>query len=103
MLDGIQDLINKRADDKLAKDIQEIKNILSSGKGNSLLEGIRVTITKGDTQKSVLLAYVLSSDNLYQEVFDKNVEKYRKNESKEFLQKVEGIQDQIDELYSINS
>lgn len=93
----LQDIINKRAESKLKSEISALSHILYS-KNKDILDGIRVNIGTHEVPKTIELRLILEDSALGVAIFNKNIERYKEKETAEFLQKVENLQGQIDDL-----
>lgn len=97
-LSKVQELINAKADKRLEDDICAIRNMLYTGKGGRLLGEIKINIGTSENPIIIYLSNVLNHDRLGEKVFEANKERYRDEESKEFLKKVESLREDVDNL-----
>jgi aminoglycoside phosphotransferase len=96
----LQEIINKKAAAKLDADLRQLHD-LPYNKLYHLFRDSKIIVNVGTSEKprNISLASVFGRDGFYQQLYDKNIERYIENESKEFVQRVEELQSQIDELY----
>ena len=92
----IQSLINARADKKLKENLKKISNLLYNGEGYQLLRDISVNIGTAEKPKNVALAFLLSDSGFERQIIEKNTERYREQETKEFLSKVDSLREDVD-------
>lgn len=97
-LSKVQELINAKADKRLKDDIRDIHNVLCNGKGGRLLGEIKINIGTSEEPLITYLNYILNEDRLGSIVFESHKERYRDEESKEFLKKVESLREDVDNL-----
>jgi hypothetical protein len=98
-INNLQQIINKRAEDKLNADIQEISKYLQT-KSNLLRKvQLHYTTTKNSTQIDRTLDDLLYwQKELRTEVYNANIEDYIKKETKLFLEEIEGSLGYMQEL-----
>lgn len=94
----IQSLINARADKKLKENLQKISNLLYNGEGYQLFRDISVNIGTAENPKNVGLAFLLSDSGFESQIIEKNTERYREQETKDFLAKVDSLREDVDNL-----
>lgn len=92
----IQQLINDRAEKRLYADIDILSNPLS--KKWQFLENILVNIGTSEKPNVIQLYNILTNSGFRQEIFEKNIARYREEEAESFLQKVESIREDVDNL-----
>ncbi len=94
----IQDLINAKADKRLTDDLEALHRTLNSGTAYFLLKSTIVNIGSSDTPKMESLSHILGPQGLRTSIIEKNQQRYRERETKEFLEKVESLRDDVDHL-----
>ena len=102
-MDKLQEIVNKKAKEKLEKDLRDLSQVLHN-KYYKLLEGTTVNILISGKPTNIPIPWFFSKDSngtVYNDIYEKNIQKYIDRESEEFVKKVDSIQDQIDELYNI--
>lgn len=100
-LKDIQEIINKAADDRLIANINTLNTFLWSGENRNLLEGIQ--INTGTAEKpNMSQAYYIFSD-LKERIISNNTERYRAEEAKKFMDKVNSIRQDVDNLMGVQS
>jgi hypothetical protein len=97
-LKDVQQLINDKADARLKKDLSSISNQLYNGIGYNLLKDIYINVGTTDKPRSISLIYILSDSGLAGKIIEANTERYREEENKNFLEKVESLRNDVDEL-----
>ncbi len=94
---GIQELINERAESKLRSDIKKLHQPLKE-QYYKLLDDIKVNVGTSEKPSYCQLSLILGSDGFEKTIIDKNIQKYIEAETKEFLEKVESLRDDVDNL-----
>lgn len=98
LVSDIQQLINDRADNKLKADLRKLHNLLYNGEGYEMLKDISVNVGTPEKPRTNTLAYILGSGGFENEIIEKNTERYRAKETKEFLAKVDSLRQDVDNL-----
>lgn len=101
----VQTLINERASKRLREDIINLQSMIREY-GNDLLfySGIRVNIGTVEKPSNISLIHVFDNRNgLGDEIYDANIEKYKSQEAKMFLEKVDSLREDVNNLLSVNN
>jgi len=99
----IQQLINNKADAKLKNKVRELHNLLYNGEAYDMLKEIEVNIGTAEAPRNISIAYILSDSGLGQKIIEVNTERYRENETKDFLNKVESLREDVDSLLEVTT
>jgi len=95
----VQTLLNSKAEKKLVEDIEKIKKFLYDTNYKFIKDLKIMTVDSNSRHREVTLATILSKDyEYYQKLYDLHIQDYYNKESSQFLEKVESIQAEIDEL-----
>lgn len=94
----IQQIINNKADSKLKAAIKNINDIICNGEGYQLLKDIKINIGTQEKPKSIGLAWIFSSSGFESQIIENNTQRYREAEAIEFMQKVDSIREDVDNL-----
>lgn len=94
----IQALINDRAEKRLYAEIDVVGNSISSNW--KLLDGIMVNVGTSENPNTIQLYHILTNTGFRNKIFEKNIDRYKEEEAKSFLEKVESIREDVDNLLS---
>jgi hypothetical protein len=95
----IQNLINKKADKRLEDDINSLFKVLNNGIGYQLTKDIQVNTGTVDKPNMRWVAYLLSSDcPLRKQIIENHQQKYRDEETKNFMDSVTSLRNDVDNL-----
>lgn len=97
-IQSIQNLINKKARQRLDSDIDALNRTVRSGALRNLLGNTEVTIKLDNKDVTVALCDIFLQSNIRNAIFNNNVERYIKEESEDFLEKVESLREDVDNL-----
>lgn len=94
----IQQIINDRADRKLEKAIRDIYTFLSSGENYELIKGVSINAGTSEKPNNIKIYSLFSSDGLQDKIIELNQQRYRSKETAAFVEKVESIRNDVDQL-----
>lgn len=97
----LQDVINKRAEAKLKKDLNFLANlyVMDNFKYSQIFEKVFVNIGTAEKPENVKAINVFSSNRrIYREAFDKNIDRYIKDETELFLKEIEQLKERVETL-----
>jgi len=94
----VQQLINDRADAKLKKEVDGLHDSIYNGKAYHLLGDLRVNVGTTEKPKNIHLHSIFGASGFRQHIIEANTENYREAETKEFLEKVESLRQDVDNL-----
>lgn len=97
----VQQIINERADQKLENEIHEIYHFLSNGRNYELIKDILINVGTAEKPKMVRIYSLFSGDGLRDNIIEKNRDRYRSEETAAFMQKVESIRQDVDNLLQV--
>ena len=90
-INTIQTLIDLRADDKLQNDLRALQRSIYTGIYYELIKDIVINIGTTEKPKFIPLYLIFCSEGFQNEIIEKNTERYRGIESKEFISKFDKI------------
>ena len=97
----LQQVINKRAGEKLRKDLDFLANLytIDNYKYNTIFNDIYINIGTQDKPETVKAIHIFSSSKrIYKEAFEKNLPKYIEKETTLFLQEIEELKERVETL-----
>lgn len=99
-MEKLQDIINKKAKAKLEMDLAELNDVVWN-KFYHLFNSSKLYINVGSVEKpkNINIGSIFTNDGFKKQLYEANIERYIEIESKDFVKRVEDLQNQIDELY----
>lgn len=94
---GIQQLINNKADAKLKADLKLLQKSVCSGVFYELIKGISLNVGTSEKPRNIDL-YAIFNQGFGDKIIENNIERYREAEAKLFLDKVESLREDVDNL-----
>lgn len=97
-LNDVQQLINKKADEKLKQQLNTLQHPLYTGELYKLLQGIYINVGTSEKPKNIALYTIFNAEGFEAIIIENNTQRYREEESKLFLNKVNSLREDVDNL-----
>lgn len=97
-INDIQKLINDKADAKLRNQLQSLQKLLYSGEYYNLISNITINVGTAEKPKNIGLYSIFSSDGFEKKIIENNTQRFREQEAKDFIAKVESLRQDVDYL-----